>query len=205
MRLTTSQKESNFIEFKGRKIELDLKFDNVLKAVELSNDVSFSGNEKIIVWAEMFIINYDVLKGLEESDLVPLINLIFKKISGEDKQSKNNDKKLFCFSQDADYIYASFKAVYGIDLYDLQGALQWDSFLSLLKGLPDDSKFKEIVGIRAAKIPKQTKTNKDEIRRLRELKALYALKDDDKSIDSRKVALNNKLSTVSAMFKSKGG
>lgn len=50
---------------------------------------------------------------------------------------------------DSEYIYASFMAVYKIDL--ICADLHWWQFKALLIGLPDDSKIKEIMGMRSYK------------------------------------------------------
>ena len=50
---------------------------------------------------------------------------------------------------DSEYIYASFMAEYGIDL--ISADLHWHQFKALLIGLPDESKIKEIMGMRSYK------------------------------------------------------
>ena len=55
---------------------------------------------------------------------------------------------------DSEYIYASFMAVYNIDL--ISANLHWHQFKALLIGLPDDSKIKEIMGMRSYKKDKRT-------------------------------------------------
>ena len=47
---------------------------------------------------------------------------------------------------DSEYIYASFMAVYGIDLFEVD--MHWHKFKALLIGLPDDSKIKQIMAER---------------------------------------------------------
>jgi hypothetical protein len=64
---------------------------------------------------------------------------------------------------------------YGLDLIEQQGKLDWRKFIALFQGLSERTKIREIMAIRARKIPKYTKYNADEIRSLQEAKAFYAL------------------------------
>lgn len=218
MKLTSNIEENNRINYEGRDIELNLYFDNVLRALELRDDSDFSDYEKIIIWLDMFIIDEEIIEEFKndkysKSDLVFILEEIFSVIidSKDDrKEGTNNsegdeDVKLFCFIQDGEYIYSSFKASYGIDLIDEQGKLNWFKFISLLKGLPDKSKFKEVVGIRSSKIPKRTKYNHEEIKRIKELKLLYALRQSDEEVKKKAKTLNDKFSAIGGALVKKVG
>nr|DAW16222.1 MAG TPA: hypothetical protein [Caudoviricetes sp.] len=77
---------------------------------------------------------------------------------------------------DGDYIYASFLQAYGIDLFDVQGELHWKKFNALLSGLPEGTKFMEVVKIRKWKPQKGDSAEyKEEMRRLQKD---YALPND---------------------------
>ncbi|MFR0815848.1 MAG: Gp15 family bacteriophage protein [Enterococcus casseliflavus] len=80
----------------------------------------------------------------------------------------------FSFDYDAPNIYAAFYQAYGIDLFDQRGKMRWEKFIALFGGLPDETRFRQIVSIRTKKMPtgKGNKEAKDE---LRKLKKLYAL------------------------------
>nr|DAF66841.1 MAG TPA: hypothetical protein [Caudoviricetes sp.] len=74
---------------------------------------------------------------------------------------------------DGDYIYASFLQAYGIDLFDVQGELHWKKFNALLSGLPEGTKFMEVVKIRKWKPQKGDSAEyKEEMRRLQKDYAL---------------------------------
>lgn len=74
---------------------------------------------------------------------------------------------------DGDYIYASFLQAYGIDLFDVQGELHWKKFNALLSGLPEGTKFMEVVKIRKWKAQKGDSAEyKEEMRRLQKDYAL---------------------------------
>lgn len=68
---------------------------------------------------------------------------------------------------DGDYIYSSFLQAYGIDLFDVQGKLHWKKFNALLSGLPEGTKFMEVIKIRKWKPQKGDSAEyKEEMRRL---------------------------------------
>lgn len=74
---------------------------------------------------------------------------------------------------DGDYIYSSFLQAYGIDLFDVQGKLHWKKFNALLSGLPEGTKFMEVVKIRKWKPQKGDSAEyKEEMRRLQKDYAL---------------------------------
>lgn len=74
---------------------------------------------------------------------------------------------------DGDYIYASFLQAYGIDLFDFQGKLHWKKFNALLSGLPEGTKFMEVIKIRKWKPQKGDSAEyKEEMRRLQKDYAL---------------------------------
>lgn len=74
---------------------------------------------------------------------------------------------------DGDYIYSSFLQAYDIDLFDAQGELHWRKFNALLSGLPEGTKFMEVVKIRKWKPQKGDSAEyKEEMRRLQKDYAL---------------------------------
>lgn len=61
----------------------------------------------------------------------------------------NSNSRLFDFVLDGDYIFASFMQAYGIDLCEVD--MHWHKFKALFIGLPQDTKIKEIMGLRGYK------------------------------------------------------
>lgn len=88
--------------------------------------------------------------------------------------ANQNVKKVFDFCQDSELIYAAFMQTYGIDIVDTP--LHWWKFQALLSGLPDNTRFSEVVRIRSMDIPKPTKYNAEERSRIIRLKHDFALK-----------------------------
>lgn len=70
-----------------------------------------------------------------------------------------SEERVLDYLEDSEYIYASFMAVYGIDLCDVE--LHWWKFKALLLGLPDDSKIKQIMAMRS--YVKSNKNDPDKI------------------------------------------
>lgn len=86
---------------------------------------------------------------------------------------------------DGDYIYSSFLQAYGIDLFDVQGKLHWKKFNALLSGLPEGTKFMEVVKIRKWKAQKGDSAEyKEEMRRLQKDYALpYEIVEEDEEYE----------------------
>lgn len=91
----------------------------------------------------------------------------------ENQPENKDEKKLTSFEQDAPFIRAAFKQVYGIDLF--RDFLHWLEFADYLRGLPDGNRYEEIIGIRARPLPAPTKWNAKERESLMKAKQAYAL------------------------------
>ena len=90
------------------------------------------------------------------------------------------NKILYSFEKDADLIYAAFMSEYGIDLQDIED-MHWWKFSALFDGLSDDQKIRQVMYIRGMStsgLPRK------EVKRINELKKLYAL-EDELSVDKR--------------------
>lgn len=94
-----------------------------------------------------------------------------------DTVPKADGQKVTDFVQDAGLIRAAFMQSYGIDLY--HDRLHWIEFRELIGALPDGSRYREIVGIRARPIPAPTKWNGEERAWLMKAKAEVALRIGD--------------------------
>ena len=87
-------------------------------------------------------------------------------------QRKSKDPA-FVFSQDAAYIYASFREQYGIDL--TQGeSLHWWKFMALFESLDEDTKMSRILYYRQASTSGMPKNRRAFIN---EMKKLYRIRD----------------------------
>jgi len=87
-------------------------------------------------------------------------------------------KKAYCFEQDAELIYASFMAAYGIDLNESD--MHWWKFRALFRGLPQESEIMKVMGYRTADLKGLSKAQKKVYEKLRKI---YALK-NKRSVES---------------------
>lgn len=59
----------------------------------------------------------------------------------------SNNKNVFDYLEDGDYIVGAFQQAYGIDL--TSDSMHWHKFLALFRSLPSETKLAQIVGFRA--------------------------------------------------------
>lgn len=78
----------------------------------------------------------------------------------------------FDFEEDEGYFYAAFMGAYSIDLRTAK--LHWLDFCALFKGLPDDCRLRQIIGIRAQNLG-EIKSGAER-KRISKLKSIYGLK-----------------------------
>ncbi|MCA1183492.1 Gp15 family bacteriophage protein [Bacillus licheniformis] len=213
----TDRFEPDVIIFKGKKINLTLSFDIVLRAFELLEDDDFTKPEKWVLLARMFAENEEDLNEMDFDDITLFVDAVFNNFinESEDKEEEQAlpdgeateapaDEAIFDFVEDAEYIYSAFLFDYNIDLLEQQGKMHWRKFKALFKGLSSKSRFKEIIEIRTAEVPKATKDNKDEIAKIKRLKRAFALKKNQKSAEAAVAALDAKLDAYSKRIKSGG-
>lgn len=179
-RLTTS-----FL-FKGIEYPIDLAFDNVLDAFDVLDDESLRDHEKTDICLALLVGDY-------EHDPIELWNHIYTEFIQSKHEEpiqydrkgnpvpvvkeEGDDKQLYDIIQDAEFIYASFRQAYGMNLYEQQGRLHWSEFRALLNGLPSEAILQRIIQIRAWK---QTKGDSPKyIESMKKLQKVYALRDSE--------------------------
>ena len=194
MKLT--DRHEDVIAFKGKEFKLGLYYDVVLRSFELLKDDRFNEIQKLNIVLDMFVLNKEELHQLDLHTKAKFVEVIFDRFIHEKEQTQasnqathagQNTKKLYDLEKDAEFIYASFFFDYGIDLFEQQGKLHWRKFKALLSSLSDESKFKQVVSIRAAKIPPPNKHNAEQRKTLMQLKRLYQLENTQnvEDIDKR--------------------
>lgn len=162
------EKLPDTVEYKGLFYKLTPSFDNVLKLLSIEEDNNLDSDEKLELMLHFLLgeENYPVEHGL----LLEIFRVLFP------SHKEGGTAKIYDFNQDAQYIYAAFKQAYGIDLFEEQGRLHWLQFIALLQGIPDDTKFAQILQIRSTPLPKPTRHNAEYRLRLLRLKNIYRLK-----------------------------
>lgn len=90
------------------------------------------------------------------------------------QRKKATGPKMTDFEQDADLIRAAFLQEYGVNLW--RDKLHWLEFSALLAGLPEGSRYSDVLGIRARPMPAPTKYNAELRQWLTKAKAEYAVR-----------------------------
>lgn len=155
----------------GRKrVRLDLGFRNVLRMMEIL------GRDDLMPEAKEWLAVRCVCKRPVRGTFAAVKALLFS------NPPKNDGKRVTSFEQDAPLIRAAFRQVYGIDLW--RDNLHWIEFTELLQGIPEGSRYAEIIGIRVREMPEPTKWNAKERAWLARAKASVALKRTEKEIEA---------------------
>ncbi|HFI2472225.1 TPA: Gp15 family bacteriophage protein [Streptococcus suis] len=153
-------------------IPLELK--PKLALAKLTDDVSFKdmdAEEALNIYVEVFEKHIQVTRAIDEVERYDIEGNVMPKKPKEEPDS--DDKPLFNIKYDGEYIFSSFMQAYHIDLIEEQGKLHWQKFNALLSGLPDGTKFVEVMKIRAWK-PSSAESKKEK-QKMRELQEQYAL------------------------------
>lgn len=163
----------------GQEYRLTLWFDRVLRFYDILDDPDLTPEEKTEA-------GFAWLVDCRKSPPVEVQNRVLQQLMSEviappqrRLSTQKQPRKCVDFSFDAEEIYSSFQQVYGIDLIHECGRLHWCAFLAMFHGLPENTPIKQIMRIRSEDIPAPNKHNAEHIRRLTELKTLYALPTKD--------------------------
>lgn len=157
---------------RGRKVRLDLDFRNVLRMIDIlmQDDLTDEARE----WLAMRCICKHPVKGM----MYPVKKLLFPQVG-----KKETKDRIMDYTQDADMIRAAFQQAYGIDLY--RDKLHWFRFSCLLSCLPENTRYSDVLSIRARPIPNPTKYNTEERNWLIQAKAKVKIQLSEKEIAKR--------------------
>lgn len=188
--LDLSRKLTDKLVIDDEEYALDLSFDNVLRLFEMWRDEDVP--EFVKPHFGIRILTGETLEDFTVEEMSEVFNKVFEEhislstvednhveydLAGNPmKTTASNGKQEqapYDIRYDGDYIYASFLQAYGIDLFDVQGELHWKKFNALLSGLPEGTKFMEVIKIRKWKPQKGDSAEyKEEMRRLQKDYAL---------------------------------
>ena len=171
------------IEIDGAFYEVNMSFNNVYKFFNILKNPMLSDVEKVY-YAVHRLIDADL--DLEIDEMTYLLERLITEFinAGSEKEQKFDlegnampiaqKAPIYDLNHDGMYIYSSFIQAYKIDLFDVRDSLDWRKFKGLLLGLPDGTKFREVMDIRTRPYPKG-KGASEERKKLKELKQHYAL------------------------------
>ena len=162
------------VDHDGQTYALDLSYSAFFAVADVLKDDRLMYGQKISTALDIFI------RG-EHPDDPELLQAIYNLL--KDDRPRHDGPVYMDIEQDWAFICSGFMQAYGIDLYADKSIhiLRWQA---LLQGLPKSTKLMDIIGIRAAEIPKPTKDNGKQIAELTRLKAVYALKRDTKDFQT---------------------
>ena len=200
--LDLSRKLTDKLVIDDEEYTLDLSFDNVLRLFEMWRDEDVP--EFVKPHFGIRILTGETLEDFTVEEMSEVFNEVFEEhislstvednhveydLAGNPmKTTASNEKQEqapYDIRFDGDYIYASFLQAYGIDLFDVQGELHWKKFNALLSGLPECTKFMEVIKIRKWKPQKGDSAEyKEEMRRLQKDYALpYEVIEEDEEYE----------------------
>lgn len=200
--LDLSRKLTDKLVIDDKEFPLDLSFDNILRLFEMWRDEDVP--EFVKPHFGIRILTGETLEDFSVEEMSEIFNEVFEEhISLADvkdnhveydlagnpmKTTASNGKQEqapYDIRFDGDYIYASFLQAYAIDLFDVQGELHWKKFNALLSGLPEGTKFMEVIKIRKWKPQKGDSAEyKEEMRRLQKDYALpYEVIEEDEEYE----------------------
>ena len=188
--LDLSRKLTDKLVIDDEEFPLNLSFDNVLRLFEMWRDEDVP--EFVKPHFGIRILTGETLEDFTVEEMSEVFNEVFEEhislstvednhveydLAGNPMKTTTNNGKQeqapYDIRYDGDYIYASFLQAYGIDLFDVQGKLHWKKFNALLSGLPEGTKFMEVIKIRKWKPQKGDSAEyKEEMRRLQKDYAL---------------------------------
>lgn len=191
--LDLSRKLTDKLVIDDEEFPLNLSFDNVLRLFEMWRDEDVP--EFVKPHFGIRILTGETLEDFTVEEMSEVFNEVFEEhislstvednhveydLAGNPmKTTASNGKQEqapYDIRYDGDYIYASFLQAYGIDLFDVQGKLHWKKFNALLSGLPEGTKFMEVIKIRKWKPQKGDSAEYKE--EMRKLQKDYALPND---------------------------
>lgn len=151
-----------------RTYKLRLTYDRVLFVLDAINNPLLTDPDRLRL-ALGLLMRGRVPRSLSMQE--QLLDAILAEINLQSKE--RNGPPVMSLTQDAPLIHAAFRQAYGIDLQRVD--LPWATFCELLSGLPEDTRFCEVVAIRARPIPPPDKHNARYIEDLMKAKASVAL------------------------------
>lgn len=142
----------------------------------LMQDMEINNKEKVIQSLQLYYPNFLQIKDYDKAikDMLWFYRSGKELANSKNNNTRENQKQIYNYEFDAEYIYSAFMQQYGIDLQDVEH-LHWWKFKALFNGLSENVQFVKIMGYRAMDLSKIK--DKKEKARYKKLKELYALPD----------------------------
>lgn len=179
--LSLFRNNDDSINIDGKIYSIDCNFNVVLANLELSQATDISEVVKVKVALKNYLNLSD--EELKQWDYAKQIQIyvqisqqLFNSASNMETSQPNTeeDKSAYSFSEDADFIFASFMKDYGINLIEKRNKMHWNEFKALFASLSKDTKIVEVMQIRSWKPSKED--SKEYIKDMQRLQRIYSLK-----------------------------
>lgn len=147
-------------EFRGEIYSINLSFNKVLDVFDVIDDDFLNEAEKCFLCLDILLDRTDlpfsyavdlwihIKKNYIDTKKPEKPQLDIKGNPMPVVKEKEDNKKVIDLSLDAEFIYASFRQAYQINLLKEQNRLSWIEFKALLNALPDDTVMQRIIAIR---------------------------------------------------------
>ena len=181
MVLSLHAKQKDVIRIDGVDYPIDFNFNVVLANMELSQRSDLSDRTKVKVYLKNYLdVSNEQLKEwgfIRQREIYLEITMILFQINPNEiaqPNQKNNDKSVYSFTEDADFIFSSFLKDYGINLLKERNKMHWNEFEALFVSLSEQTKMAEVMRIRSWK--KSEHDSKEYAEDMAKLQRIYALK-----------------------------
>ena len=156
----------------GRFYRADFDFRKVLKMLEIMKKNDLIASARVYL-ALKCVMRHPPRKAEQCAKVLFAVQSLLFPGAGH----TSGGQKLTDMEQDADLIRAAFWQAYRVNLW--RDSLHWLEFAALLSGLPEGSRYADVVGIRARPMPEATQWNQKEREWLAKAKAACAIRMND--------------------------
>lgn len=166
--LTEQLPDSVCIDGKDCPIRTDFRV--WLRFAQLAEDNKINMQDKLV---RLFQLVYGYLPPKLDGAIEAALRFYGGAVKGEAARQEEQQKRIFDFEADAEYIYAAFLTQYRLDL--CTAPLHWWQFKALLSALDDSTQFMKIIGYRSVELSKIK--DPEQRRYYKKMRRLYALPD----------------------------
>ncbi|MGN0398809.1 MAG: bacteriophage Gp15 family protein [Blautia sp.] len=159
----------------------------------MMQDDSLSDNEKIKEALVLYYpqIPHDIHEAVDKMIWFYRCGKVSKpgRTHADSEDGDTQERLIYSFEHDDNYIYAAFLSEYGIDLQDIE-ELHWWKFRAMFLALNENCEFKKIMGYRSVRISgKMSQEQREFYQKMQRIHALPISNDEQKKYDAITKAL----------------
>ena len=139
-------------ELNGNKINTDFRVSMQFEEILLNKKISRV--DKVILALQLYYPELDKITDIEQAveDMLWFYQCGQRELTNK-KQKNKEERQIYSYEFDSNYIATSFWEQYRIDIWDIE-YLHWWKFKALFEGLEDNTKFIKILEYRAVDLSK---------------------------------------------------